>query len=130
MKKYLSICFLLFFATTSWSQKSQKNVSSSGKTVKEHIRLPEPIDPQIVQDQDDMTWNDYHPIPGKNWADPSLVPERKFRMALVAVDFPDQPFVITLPKNSDLFGNPQIDPVKRERCREILFRVLAHAIGG
>ncbi|NSW93717.1 MAG: peptidase M6 [Bacteroidales bacterium] len=75
---------------------------------------PKPIDPQMVQDQDDMTWNDYHPIPGKNWADPSLVPERSFRMALVAVDFPDQPFVITLPKGSDLFGNPQIDPVKRE----------------
>lgn len=75
---------------------------------------PRPIDPQIIQDQDKMTWSDYRPIPGKDWADPSLVPERKFRMALVAVDFPDQPFVITLPKKSDLFGNPQVDPVKRE----------------
>lgn len=81
-------------------------------------QLPEPplmpVDPQIVQDQDSMTWDDYKPIPGKNWADPALVPEREFRMALVAVDFPDQPFVITLPKKSDLFGNPQIDPVSRE----------------
>lgn len=77
--------------------------------------LPQkPIDPQVVQDQDNMTWEDYKPIPGKNWADPSLAPERKFRMALVAVDFPDQPFVITQSKNSDLFGNPPIDPVKRE----------------
>lgn len=75
---------------------------------------PVPIDPQVVQDQDDMTWNDYNPIPGKKWADRSLVPERKFRMALVAVDFPDQPFVITLPKKSDLFGNPHIDPVDRK----------------
>jgi len=114
MKKYLSLCFLLIFATISWSQKSQKNTLSSGKTVKEQILPPKPIDPQIIQDQDDMTWDDYHPIPGKNWADPSLVPERKFKMALVAVDFPDQPFVITLPKKSDLFGNPQIDPIKRE----------------
>lgn len=73
-----------------------------------------PIDPQIVQDQDEMTWNDYRPIPGKNWADPALRPEREFRMALVAVDFSDQPFVMTLPKGSDLFGNPQIEPVKRE----------------
>jgi M6 family metalloprotease-like protein len=73
-----------------------------------------PIDPQVVQDQDNMTWEDYKPIPGKNWADPSLTPERKFRMALVAVDFPDQPFVITLSRNSDLFGNPRINPVKRE----------------
>jgi M6 family metalloprotease-like protein len=36
-------------------------------------------------------------------------------VALLAVDFPDQPFVITLPKHSDLFGNPQIDPVAREK---------------
>jgi hypothetical protein len=50
-----------------------------------------------------MTWNDYRPIPGMNWADPALKPEREFRMALVAVDFSDQPFVMTLPKGSDLF---------------------------
>lgn len=73
-----------------------------------------PVDPQMVQDQDDMTWDDYKPIPGTDWADPSLKPEREFRMALVAVDFPDQPFVMTLPKNSDLFGNPQVEPVSRE----------------
>jgi len=73
-----------------------------------------PIDSQQVQDQDLMTWNDYHPIPGKNWADPSLKPERGFRLAVVAIDFPGQPFVITLPKISDPFGNPQIDPVARE----------------
>lgn len=73
-----------------------------------------PIDPQEVIDQDDMTWDDYRPIPGKNWADPSLTPDRGFRMALVAVDFSDQPFVMTLPKGSDLFGNPQIDPVSRD----------------
>ena len=72
-----------------------------------------PIDPQHWRDQQDMTWNDYHPIPGVDWADPSLVPARKLRIALVAVDFADQPFVITLPKKSDLFGNPQIDPVPR-----------------
>jgi M6 family metalloprotease-like protein len=79
---------------------------------------PKPLDPQIVQDQDDMTWKDYNPIPGKNWADPSMIPGRKFRMALVAVDFPDQPFVITLPRESDPFGNPLIDPVKRDDVPE------------
>jgi M6 family metalloprotease-like protein len=73
-----------------------------------------PIDPQLVQDQDLMTWDDYRPIPGNNWADPSLEPERGFRLAVFAIDFPDQPFVITLPKESDPFGNPQIDPVARE----------------
>lgn len=75
--------------------------------------MVEPIDLQVVQDQDNMTWEDYYPIPGINWAD-STKPEREFRIALVAVDFSDQPFVMTLPKYSDLFGNPQIEPVPRE----------------
>lgn len=75
---------------------------------------PAPIDPQRVQDQDTMTWADYRPIPGANWADNAVPGERVLRVALVAVDFPDQPFVITLPKGSDLFGNPQVNPIKRE----------------
>lgn len=111
MKKTLFL-FFIFFATGSVSF-SQGRKNSAGYDRQLTIP-PNPIDPQVVQDQDEMTWEDYRPIPGKNWADPSLVPERKFRMALVAVDFTDQPFVITLPKYSDLFGNPQIDPVKRE----------------
>jgi M6 family metalloprotease-like protein len=74
-----------------------------------------PIDPQRVQDQDTMTWDDYRPIPGINWADPEKVATtRTYRIALIAVDFEDQPFVITLPKKSDPFGNPQIDPIKRD----------------
>jgi M6 family metalloprotease-like protein len=60
-----------------------------------------------------MTWDDYRPIPGKNWADPTLVPEREFHIALMAMDFPDQPFVITQPRLSDPFGNPQIEPIAR-----------------
>lgn len=73
-----------------------------------------PIDPQRVQDQDTMTWSDYRPIPGKNWADNGVAGNRVLRIALVAIDFPDQPFVVTVPKRSDLFGNPQIDPIRRE----------------
>jgi M6 family metalloprotease-like protein len=75
---------------------------------------PPPLDPQQWQDQEEMTWNDYKPIPGTKWADPGTPGERTLRVALVAIDFPDQPFVITQPKQSDLFGNPQIDPIRRE----------------
>lgn len=114
MKRFLIVFLLLPLITICWSQKNSGRVSSAFSLQKGLTIPPKPIDPQIVQDQDEMTREDYHPIPGKNWADPSIVPERKFRMALVAVDFPDQPFVITLPKKSDLFGNPQTDPVKRE----------------
>jgi M6 family metalloprotease-like protein len=77
-------------------------------------RSPAPLDPQRVVDQDRMTWDDYRPIPGRDWADPSIKPERGFRLAVVAIDFPGQPFVISLPKGSDPFGNPQIEPVARE----------------
>ncbi|MCR4408856.1 MAG: peptidase M6 [Candidatus Saccharicenans sp.] len=77
--------------------------------------FPPPIDPQRVQDQDKMTWADYRPIPGANWSDPALKPERGFKLAVVAVDFPDQPFVITRPKGSDPFGNPQVEPVPRDQ---------------
>jgi M6 family metalloprotease-like protein len=77
--------------------------------------LPPPIDPQRVQDQEQMTWADYRPIPGTNWADNALASPRVIRTALVAIDFDDQPFVITLPKGSDPFGNPQVDPIPREK---------------
>jgi len=103
----LSGAFLLMYSCTNTNQtKGYEGL------------LPPPVDPQVVQDQDDMTWDDYKPIPGKNWADPTLVPEREFKMALVAIDFPDHPFVITQPRGSDLFGNPQIDPVDREDVPE------------
>jgi len=82
---------------------------------KNKLLAPPPIDPQQVQDQDTMTWADYRPIPGRNWADPSLKPEKGFRLAVVGIDFPNQPFVITLPKGSDPFGNPQIDPISRDQ---------------
>ena len=118
MKRIFTVCLILSYSILVWPKKTLKNEITPNKPTYEFSIPPRPIDPQIIQDQDDMTWNDYKPIPGKNWADPSLVPERKFRMALVAVDFPDQPFVITLPKKSDLFGNPQIDPVKREDVPE------------
>ena len=118
MKKILIACPLLIFSLICYPQQTQNNSFRIKKQGFELTSPPKPIDPQIVQDQDDMTWEDSHSIPGKNWADPLLVPERKFRMALVAVDFPDQPFVITLPEKSDLFGNPQIDPVKREDVPE------------
>lgn len=80
-----------------------------------HAAVPPPLDPQRVQDQQNMTFEDYKPIPGVDWATNGAVPSvRKVSIALVAFDFADQPFVITQDKKSDPFGNPQIDPVKRE----------------
>jgi len=108
------VAFLSVLAVVACTSRTKESRPAESKA-----QFPPPIDVQKVQDQQEMTWDDYHAIPSKNWADPSLVPTRKsFKIALIAVDFPDQPFVITLPKKSDLFGNPQIDPVPREKVPE------------
>src|ERR1700754_3645957 len=73
-----------------------------------------PLDPQQVQDQQDMTYETYKPIPTVDWARNGAQPtDRAVTMALVAFDFPDQPFVITQPKRAGPFGNPRSDPVAR-----------------
>jgi M6 family metalloprotease-like protein len=62
-----------------------------------------------------MTWADYTPIPGAEWASTNRQGSvKQIRVAIVTADFPDQPFVMTLPRHSDLYGNPQIDPVTRD----------------
>lgn len=74
----------------------------------------DPIDPQRWQDQQDMTWDDYKKVPGTDWAAPwRRGSVRQLRIAVVAVDFADQPFVISQPRRSDPFGNPQVRPVDR-----------------
>ncbi|MEX1184935.1 MAG: peptidase M6 [Gemmatimonadota bacterium] len=105
---------LVLAAACSGAQVPAPAPGGSASTGVAVAAVPAPFDPQQVQDQDDMTWDDYRPIPGRNWADRSLRPDRPFRIALIAIDFEDQPFVITQPKGSDPFGNPQIDPVARE----------------
>lgn len=75
------------------------------------------LDPQNWVNPDNMTWNDYVNPPGTNWADPSRKGSiRNFNIALVAIDYPDLGFVLTLPPQSDIFGNPQpsVSGLKRE----------------
>src|SRR5690348_13134371 len=106
--------FLFFSLLIGIACNSSSKILS--RTSEEPRGFPPPLDRQRVQDQEEMTWSDYHPIPGARWSDPALSASKKsFKIALLAVDFPDQPFVVTLPKHSDLFGNPQIDPVPREK---------------
>ncbi|MFG2005773.1 M6 family metalloprotease domain-containing protein [Spirillospora sp. NPDC048911] len=70
---------------------------------------PKPIDPQNYEIPDTMTWDDYREIPGANWADPAKKGSIKnFKGAVVLVDYPNQPFVVTQPKNSTIFGNPSV----------------------
>ncbi|MCM4081000.1 M6 family metalloprotease domain-containing protein [Paractinoplanes hotanensis] len=68
---------------------------------------PQPIDPQRYELPDTMTWSDYRPVPGTDWANPAVRgSERNFNGALVLVDYPNQPFVVTQPANSTIYGNP------------------------
>jgi M6 family metalloprotease-like protein len=111
---FACLAFVAFVAATRTSTAIDSPAHVKAQRGTSQVGALAPVDPQKWQDQQDMTWADYHPIPGVNWADSSQEPARKLRVALVAIDFPDQPFVITLPKQSDLFGNPQADPIKRE----------------
>jgi M6 family metalloprotease-like protein len=71
------------------------------------VGAPRPIDPQDFEQPDTMTWDDYRSIPGTNWADPAVRGSvRTFKGALVLVDYPNQPFVVTQPANSTVYGNP------------------------
>ncbi|CAO2653547.1 Nn.00g029580.m01.CDS01 [Neocucurbitaria sp. VM-36] len=67
-----------------------------------------PIDPQNWVNPDNMTWDDFLAPPSTTWSDPARKgSSRNFNIAMVTVDYPDSPFVVTLEANSDIFGNPQ-----------------------
>ncbi|NYI72609.1 M6 family metalloprotease-like protein [Naumannella cuiyingiana] len=68
-----------------------------------------PIDPQQVADLDQLTWDDYVATPGADWSDPGREPTvKKWRAAIVLLDYPDEPFQVTQPKGSTPWGNPDL----------------------
>ena len=68
---------------------------------------PAPLDPQNWSFQDNLTWSDYKPIPGPDYSDPSIQPTvKKWKVALILVDYPDRPFTISQPAGSTVFGTP------------------------
>ena len=70
----------------------------------------QPIDSQDFVLPQDQTWADYKPVPGTDWGNPALQPSvKKWRTALVFVDFPDQQPIVSLPKGAHISGNPQLD---------------------
>ncbi|MEH6377838.1 M6 family metalloprotease domain-containing protein [Streptomyces sp. KLMMK] len=69
--------------------------------------LVQPIDPQHWRNPDDMTWAEYRSVPGTDWADPDRKPtQRKFKGALVLLDYPDEEFSVSKPAGAARFGNP------------------------
>lgn len=68
---------------------------------------PAPIDPQSWSWQDELGWNDYKPLPGPDYSDPSIQPSvKKWKVALVAADFQDKTFTVSQPVGGTAFGTP------------------------
>jgi M6 family metalloprotease-like protein len=66
-----------------------------------------PLDAQNWSWQDNLTWNDYHAIPGPDYSDPSVQPSvKKWKVAIVLTDFPDKTFTLSQPVGSTVFGTP------------------------
>lgn len=60
-----------------------------------------PIDPQVWVNPDDMTWDDFKAPPGTQWNDVTKRgSSRNFNIALIAVDYSDETFVVTREPNS------------------------------
>ena len=72
--------------------------------------LLQPIDAQNWVDQGELTWADYHAVPDARpefydgSADGS---QSQYKTAIILIDYPDQPFLITQPAGTHPFGNPQ-----------------------
>ncbi|UOQ94685.1 M6 family metalloprotease domain-containing protein [Halobacillus shinanisalinarum] len=81
--------------------------------------FPEPVDSQNWILPEDMTWEDYQPVPGIDWREADVEPDRVLKGALVVVDFPDQEFIISQEKGSGVAGNPVTDgSIPREEVPE------------
>ena len=68
--------------------------------------FPEPVDEQSWKLPRDMTWEEYKPVPGIDWRDTDIEPERVIKGALVIVDFPDREFILSQEEESEIAGNP------------------------
>jgi M6 family metalloprotease-like protein len=94
-----------------WPQ--QQPWQQSGETARvaaTQSGFPGAIDPQNWVNPDHMTWDDYRKPPGTNWSDPSVKgSERQFKGALILLDYPNQPFVVTQPQGSTVFKNPSAE---------------------
>ncbi|WP_020608204.1 M6 family metalloprotease domain-containing protein [Actinokineospora enzanensis] len=94
-----------------WPQRQPWQEGPDGARVMAAAGLPGPIDPQNWVNPDHMTWErDYRKVPGTNWSDPAVKgSKRNFKGALVLLDYPNQPFVVTQPAHSTVFGNPSTE---------------------
>lgn len=105
LRPALAIAVAALFVPLAASTAQAQPGGSGPPDLQKHLQ---PIDPQNWERPQDMTWDDYRPVPGVDWTDPSLEPaEGTFDIALVLGDFEDQDFLVTQEPGSHPFGNPQ-----------------------
>ncbi|AXF57313.1 FIMAH domain-containing protein [Salicibibacter kimchii] len=92
---------LPFITSTVFQEGSIANANESGLS-----EFPPPVDEESWVLPRDMTWDDYEPVPGIDWQDTDIEPDREIRGAIILVDFPDQEFILSQPEGSDPAGNP------------------------
>ncbi|HEY0536847.1 MAG TPA: M6 family metalloprotease domain-containing protein [Actinoallomurus sp.] len=104
--------------TRHWPQTQPWQRSQAQRAVAQGA--PRPIDPQNYELPDTMTWDDYKAIPGTQWNDPAKKGSIKnFKGALVLVDYPNESFIVSQPKNSTIYGNPTaVSDVPRDQVPE------------
>lgn len=80
--------------------------------------FPDPVDEESWELPEDMTWDDYQPVPGIDWRNADVEPDRVLKGALVVVDFPDREFILSQAEGSELAGNPINGNIPREDIPE------------
>ncbi len=84
-------------------------VSTTAAASNKHAPRFQPIDPQDYVLPEDQIESEYRAVPGTDWGNQALTPSvKKWRAALVVVDFPNQNFVVSeSAPHATIFGNPQ-----------------------
>lgn len=80
--------------------------------------FPEPVDSESWVLPEHMTWDDYRPVPGMDWNNANIQPERVLKGALVVVDFPDREFILSSQEGSEHHGNPINGNIPREEVKK------------
>lgn len=93
-----------------WPQTQPWQRDGEAAAARRSLTAGPPLDPQNWKNPDHMTWADYTKIPGTDWADPAAKGSvRTVKGALVLLDYPNQPFVVTQPEGSTIFRNPSAE---------------------
>ena len=103
---FLLVFLLVFTSTIAFAEEPGLN------------SFPEPVDSESWVLPEDMTWDDYNPVPGIDWNNSDVEPKRVLKGALIVVDYQDRDFILSMEEGSELAGNPMNGGIPREDIPE------------